>query len=46
MYEDLRNEKIIVEIINLVDNIEQFENDVDAYCTFMKEVILNTSSLN
>ncbi len=46
MYDDLRNEKIVIEIINLVDDIEQFENDVDAYCSFMKEVILNTSGLN
>ena len=46
MYDYLRNEKIIVEIINLVDDIEEFENDVDAYCAFMKEVILNTSGLN
>ncbi len=46
MYEDLKNEKIVIEIINLVENIEQFENDVDAYCAFMKDVILNTSGLN
>ena len=46
MYDDLRNEKIVIEIINLVDDIEQFESDVDAYCSFMKEFILNTSGLN
>ena len=27
MYNDLKNEKIIVEIVNLVDKIEDFEND-------------------
>ena len=32
MYDDLRNEKIII--------------DIDSYCEFMKEVILNTSGLN
>ena len=42
----LKNEKIIVEIVNLIDKIESFENDVDAYCAFMKDVILNTSGLN
>ncbi len=46
MYNDLKNEKIIVEIVNLIDKIESFENDVDAYCAFMKDVILNTSGLN
>ncbi len=46
MYDDLRNEKIIIEIVNLTQNIEQFENDIDSYCEFMKEVILNTSGLN
>ena len=46
MFEDLKNEKIIVEITNLVEQAENFENDVDAYCDFMKGVILNTSGLN
>ena len=46
MYDDLRNEKIIIEIVNLVNDIEEFEEDIDAYCTFMKEVILNTSGIN
>ncbi len=46
MYDDLRNEKIIIEIVNLVNDIEEFEEDIDAYCAFMKEVILNTSGIN
>lgn len=46
MYEDLKNEKIIVEITNLVEKVEQFQDDIDSYCEFMKGVILNTSSLN
>ncbi len=46
MYEDLKNEKIIVEITNLVEKVEQFQEDIDSYCEFMKGVILNTSGLN
>lgn len=46
MYENLKNEDIIVEIINLVDNVEIYEADVNAYCAFMKNVILSTSGLN
>ena len=46
MFEDLKNEKIVVEITNLVDNVEKTQEDIDAYCEFMKGVILNTSGLN
>lgn len=46
MYEDLKNEKIIIEITNLVENTEKIQEDIDAYCQFMKSVILNTSGLN
>lgn len=46
MDKKLKNEKIIVEITNLVDNIENMKDDVDAYCEFMKGIILNTSGLN
>ena len=46
MYEDLKNEKIIIEITSLIDNIEVFQEDIDSYCEFMKGVILNTSGLN
>lgn len=46
MYEDLKNEKLIVEITNLVENVEQMQEEIDAYCEFMKGVILNTSGLN
>jgi len=45
MYEDLKNEKLIVEITNLVENVEKMQEDIDAYCEFMKGVILNTSGL-
>lgn len=46
MFEDLKNDKIIVEITNLVDKVEEFQEDIDSYCEFMKGVILNTSGLN
>ncbi|MFR1672244.1 MAG: hypothetical protein ACLSWI_04785 [Candidatus Gastranaerophilaceae bacterium] len=46
MFEDLKSEKIIVEITNLVDKVEEFQEDIDSYCEFMKGVILNTSGLN
>lgn len=46
MFEDLKNDKIIVEITNLVDKVEEFKDDIDSYCEFMKGVILNTSGLN
>ena len=46
MYDDLKKEEIIVEIVNLIDDIEQYKEDVDAYCAFMKGVILSTSGLN
>ncbi len=46
MYEDLKNEKIVVELINLVESVENMQKDIDAYCEFMKGVILNTSGKN
>lgn len=46
MYDDLKKEEIIVEIVNLVENIEAYKEDIDAYCEFMKGVILSTSGLN
>lgn len=46
MYEEFDNHKIIVEITNLVQKTEEFKDDIDAYCEFMKGVILNTSGLN
>ncbi len=43
MFNDLKKENIIIDITNLTDNLEA---DKDAYCEFMKGVILNTSGLN
>lgn len=46
MYDDLKKEEIIVEIVNLVEEIEKYQEDLDTYCEFMKGVILSTSGLN
>lgn len=46
MYEELKNEKLIVEITSLVNSAEELEDEIDSYCEFMKGVILNTSGLN
>lgn len=46
MYEDLKNENLIVELTNLIGNVEKMQEDIDTYCEFMKGVILNTSGLN
>lgn len=46
MYEDLKKEKIIVELKDLIDKADEFKDDVDCYCTFMRETFLATSGLN
>lgn len=47
MYEDLLLRKqIIEELKNLVEKAEEFEADQDAYCEFMKTMILRTYSTN
>ncbi len=43
MFEDLKKQKIVIDLTNLVINLDKEE---DAYCEFMKGVILNTSGLN
>ena len=51
MYEDLKNDKIIVEVRLLIESAEHgdeiyYDEDLDAYCAFMKDVIMSTSGLN
>ncbi|MBQ8168079.1 hypothetical protein IJZ97_01520 [bacterium] len=46
MYEELRKNDVIVELKTLVDTVEEFKSDIDAYCDFMKQTFLNTSGLN
>lgn len=45
-YDELKKENVIIEMNNLVQKAEEFQKEVDAYCEFMKGVILNTSGLN
>lgn len=40
------NEKIIIEIKNLVEDVESVKENISVYCEFMKNAILNTSGLN
>ncbi|MBQ7126396.1 hypothetical protein IJO12_04850 [bacterium] len=46
MYDELLRMQIILELKNLVENIEKFEDYKDSYTEFMKEMILNTYSVN
>lgn len=46
MYEELKNNDIIVEMKTLIDTAEEFQSDIDAYCDFMKQTFLATSGLN
>lgn len=39
-------EKIFDELKELIDKAQQFEDDRDMYCEFMKGMILNTYSVN
>ncbi len=41
MFEELVEQKIIVELKKLVNNTDS-ANDLDSYADFMREVILNT----
>ncbi len=46
MYTELKNEKIIVEISNLLENFERAFDEMDLYCEFMKETFLAGSGKN
>ena len=50
MFDELKREKLIVELKILLDKSEEFEEeadeDMDAYCAFMKDIIMSTSGLN
>lgn len=46
MYDDLNKEDIILEFQDMVKKAEEFKNDMDCYCEFMKEVFLGTSGIN
>ena len=44
-FDDLEDKKIIIEIRALIDESDVLD-DIDGYCKFMREMILNTSGLN
>lgn len=46
MYNDLKNEKIIVELDSLTNVAEQFKDETDMYCEFMKAQFLKLSGAN
>ncbi len=46
MFEELKNDGIIVELKTLVDKAEEFKSDLDCYCEFMLEAFLSTSGVN
>ena len=45
-FENLKNENIIIEIRALIDQSIDDLDDIDSYCEFIREMILNTSGLN
>jgi len=45
MFEDLVNQKIIVDLKKLVTDADK-ATDLDSYTDFMREVILNTYGVN
>ena len=46
MFEELKNDGIIVELKALVDKADEFKSDLDCYCEFMLESFLSTSGQN
>ena len=46
MFDDLKKEGVIVELKDLINKADELKTDMDAYCEFMKEVFLGTSSEN
>ncbi len=46
MFNELKNEGVIVELKSLVEKADDFKNDLDNYCEFMLETFLNTSGVN
>lgn len=46
MYEDLLGKQIIIELKKLIKKAEDLDDDNDAYCEFMRGMILNTYSEN
>ena len=43
---DLENEKIILEIRELVNGVDKVKEEVNIYCDLMKQMFLSTSGNN
>lgn len=46
MISDLSNEKIILEIRELVSNIDFVKDEINIYCDLMKQMFLSNSNQN
>ena len=46
MFDELKNEGLIIEFSDMVKKAEDFKDDIDEYCQFMKEMFLGTSCQN
>lgn len=44
--ENLKEENLIAEISNLVENIESIKGEVDIYCCLIKQMFLSSSNSN
>lgn len=44
--ENLKEENLIVEINDLVNNIESIKEEIDVYCCLMKQMFLSGSNFN
>ncbi len=46
MYNELKNEKVIIDLETLIKNSTELDEDTTAYALFMKERILSVSGVN
>ncbi len=46
MYNELKNENIIIELESLLKNCDNIDESISSYAEFMKERILSVSGIN
>lgn len=46
MVNDLQNEKIILEIKDLVNDVNNVKEEINVYCNLMKQIFLSGSGQN
>ena len=46
MNDDIKDKKIILEMIDLLMQAEMFQEEIENYCELMKQSFLATSTLN